>query len=285
MEKLQTLRENKDYINLAIECYNLGVEAMEAGKLDKATLWLSRSSTIYSAKDEIYEGVGDELQSDCSSRICDLEEEDSIYNSFISYTEEKLEELTDGQITVLGALSISRLVPLFNKLSKLEGCEVLGEIEQALNLILKSFNDGLTREEFDILSSLPTELYEFGDAVAYWGNTGVIELEGRPAFEVFDLNGMMGTVLELFNFILDYVDALVALSQGEEAKRSECGIVNCTLLPDYYARTTDTKLDDIPQIKAEIARINDDFNFVSSQLSIEDIYQRVNFYKALDILK
>ncbi len=285
MEKLQTLRENKDWVNLAIEYYNLGVKAMEDGDNIKATLWLNRSNSIYSAKDDIYTAVGDELQDDCSRRIGELEDENNIYNNFPEYTQEKLSNLANAQFSMMGLFSISRLIPIFNKLSKLNGCEILGEIDKVPTVILKAFSSGISGDEFEFLSNLASELYAFADSEHYWGNTGSIQGANNQPFEVFDLHGMMGAIQELITYLLDFTDTLTALSQGEEPPMSECGIVNCTLLADFYARTTNTNLDEIPEIKAEISRINDDFKFITSNVSFDDIASRVSDYKTLDIFK
>ncbi len=285
MEKLQTLRENKDWINLAIEYYNLGVNAMEEGDNIKATLWLNRSNAIYSAKDDIYTGVGEKLQDDCSSRIGELEDMDNIYNNFPEYTRGILSQLSSAQYSIVGLFSIARLTSIFNKLSKLTGCEILGEIDKVPNIILKSFTTGISGEEFQFMSELATELYSFADSEYYWGNTETIQGVNNQPFEVFDLHGMMGAIQEIITYLLDFTDSLSAMSQGEEPPVSECEIINCTLLADYYARTTNKNLDEIPEIKAEIARINDDFKFITSNITFDSIINRVNDYKNLDILK
>ncbi len=285
MENLQTLRENRDWINLAIEYYNLGVKSMECGDNIKATLWLNRSNAIYSAKDDIYSAVGDDLQDDCSYKIGELEAEDNIYNNFPEYTQEKLSELSSAQVSIIGLFSIARLIPVLNKLSKLTGCELLSEVEKVPAIVLNSFSSGISGEDFQFMSDLAGELYSFADSEYYWGNTQTIPGANTQQFEVFDLHGMMGAIQEIITYLLDFTDTLSALSQGEAPPASECGIVNCTLLADYYARTTSISIEEIPQVKAEISRINDDFSFITSNVSFDDITNRVNYYKTLDILK
>ncbi len=285
MERLQTLRENKDWVNLSIEYYNLGVKAMEDGDDIKATLWLGRSNAIYSAQDDIYTAVGDELQDDCSSRIGELESADNIYNSFPEYTSEKLSDFSNAQVSIIGLFSISRLIPILNSFSKLNGCGILGEISKVPNIVLKSFSSGISGEEFQFLSDLAGGLYSFADSEYYWGNTETVPVAGNQPLEVFDLHGMMGAVGEIVTYLLDFTDSLSALSRGEAPAESECEIVNCTLLADYYNRTSNINIEENPQVKSEIARINDDFNFMASDISFDDIINRVNAYLNLDILK
>ena len=58
-ERLADCLKKRDYIGLARAYYNLGKAAMESGDQGKAMLWLSRADTIYSARDDIYEAMGD----------------------------------------------------------------------------------------------------------------------------------------------------------------------------------------------------------------------------------
>ena len=52
------------------------------------------------------------------------------------------------------------------------------------------------------------------------------------------------------------------LSQGmEELPQAESSIVACALLPDYYVRSGADRLEDVPQIKAELQRIWSDYDF------------------------
>ena len=99
----------------------------------------------------------------------------------------------------------------------------------------------------------------------------------------FDLNGML-VLLELNGFLDGHLRLLGALSQGMEPPSAESSIVSCALLPDYYVRTGSGKPEDVPQIKAELGRIADDYEFIRSGITWEQVAQRMDEYKALDIL-
>ena len=75
-----------------------------------------------------------------------------------------------------------------------------------------------------------------------------------------------------------------AVGQGETPPEPETGIITGALLPDYYVRTGAGQLEEIPQIKAELARIWSDYEFVRSGPSWEAVAERVAGYKTLDIL-
>ncbi|NBH73693.1 hypothetical protein D3Z51_17130 [Clostridiaceae bacterium] len=44
-------------------------------------------------------------------------------------------------------------------------------------------------------------------------------------------------------------------------------------------------LEQVPQIKAELRRIREDFDFVSSRITWEQVANRVKEYQGLDLLK
>ncbi|MCI8516652.1 MAG: hypothetical protein HFG75_07275 [Hungatella sp.] len=288
-EQLEKCLEKKDWDGLARAYYDLGTAAMEKGDLNKAVLWLNRADSVYSASDDAYEKSSKnrlfhkEIVTDCSDRIGALEDEDLLYNKIPAEMEEKTEGLADAQARILGLLSMARLVRLGKALSQLPGCEVLGELGWAADVILKSFQEPITQEEYGRLMDVCNDLYEFGDTQAFYAG-GQIPVPGGAPFQVFDLNGMMGVQLELNMYIDNHLRFLSALSQGQEPPEPEVGMVGCTLLPDYYVRTGAEDLEQVPQIKAELRRIWGDFDFVCSRITWEQVARRVKEYQALDLL-
>lgn len=283
-DRLVSLQKKRDWAGLAKAYYEMGVAAMNQGDLNHAQLWLHRADTIYSAKDEVYEAVGDKITDDCSDRIGQLEEKSLLYNDIPSQIEEKAEELEDPQIRVWGMLSMARLVKLGKRLSKIPGCEVLNELDWAVDMMFQSLQNPPAQEDFQRLMDVCNALYELGDSEAFYGS-GEIEVSGGVPFQVFDLNGMMGVHLELNSCIDNHLRLIAALSQGaEELPAAEHGVIGCTLLPDYYVRTGAGRLEEVPQIKAELERIEDDYMFVRSGLTWEQAAKRIAVYKELDIL-
>ena len=117
-ERIIECQKKKDWDRLARTYYDLGVDAMNKGELNKAVMWLSRADTVYSASDETYEHVGKnrlfhkEIVSDCSDRIGALEDESLLYNDVPADVDEKAEEMGDLQVRVWGLLSLARLVQI-----------------------------------------------------------------------------------------------------------------------------------------------------------------------------
>ena len=71
-------------------------------------------------------------------------------------------------------MTMARMVRVGQHLSTLPGCEVLGELGQVTDLILRSFRERISQEEFQFLADTCDQLYELGDEECYFdgGNFG-----------------------------------------------------------------------------------------------------------------
>jgi hypothetical protein len=221
---------------------------------------------------------------DCSDRIGRLEDEDGLfYNAIPAEIEARAEELSDPQVRVWGLLSIARLVRLGERLARLPGCEVLGQLDWAVDLMFHSLQTLPSQEAYQHLMDMCNALYELNGKPVYY--SGEIEVPGRVPFQLFDLNGPFGVEQELNGYTDNHLRLLAALSQGmEELPQAESSIVACALLPDYYVRSGADRLEDVPQIKAELQRIWSDYDFVRSGFTWEEARKRIADYKQLDIL-
>lgn len=270
---LKELEERQDWPGLAKAYYDLGCAAMDQGRLERAALWLHRADTVYSAQDETYEAVGDQLIDDCSDRIGQLEEEPLLYNQIPEQIEQAAEEMDDLLVRLWGLLSISRLVPLMNRLSQLPGCQALSELDWVTDVIFRSFQAPITQEQFDLLSYHCGAFYDLTDSELFYAGGQIDVPEGAP-FQMFDLNGMMGTYLELNGYLDNHLRWLT----GQEPE-GETGAVSCALLLDYYVRVNDCPLSQIPQVQAELDRIWDDYRFLQSGVIWSQVAQRMAEYK------
>ncbi len=95
----------------------------------------------------------------------------------------------------------------------------------------------------------------------------------------------MGMLLEIDAYLDNHLTALTQTEESPEECSPETGLISCGLLIDYYVRTVEGKLEDVAQIKAELARIQDDLTFLRSVPSWEQVIQRTKEYQSLDILK
>lgn len=284
--RLARLAEAEDWAGLSRAYYELGTQAMDRGDLEHAQLWLSRADTIYSADDDVYDAVGEALMDDCSNRIGALEDADALlYNAVPAAVGQKAAELDSDQLQVWGLLSIARLVKLGKRLSSLPDCGVLGELEWAVDTMVRTFQQLPTQEEYQRLLNMCTELYQLNGKPVYY--RGQIQVPGMAPFQLFDLNGMFGVEQEINGCINDHLSMVDSLSRGMGPGESDSDLVEmvgCTLLPDYYVRTGAGKLEEVPQIKAELSRIWSDYEFIQSDPTWNQLAERIAGYKELDIL-
>ena len=168
-------------VQMVKDAYDKGVQYMQAGDPARAMLWLSRADTIYCANDDTYEAVGEALTEDCSSRIGALEEEPTLVNQITAQVEELAEELEGSQLRLWGLMSMARLAQLGKKLAQLPDCEVLGQLETAVRLMLQSFSAPISGQEFQFLESVRDALYDLSDLESFW-DCGEIEVPGKAPF-------------------------------------------------------------------------------------------------------
>lgn len=280
-QRLVRAQEHEDLPALAKIYYDMGVHCMKNGDPDRAMLYLSRSDTIFSSRDDVYDQVKESVREDCSQRIGELEEMPLLTNLIPEQIEETAEFLLDDvQTRLWGLLTMARLTRVGQRLSALPGCEILGELGKITDLVLQSFQQPITQEEFQFLMDACDGLYELEDDDRFSDLAHQAEVPGGAPIQAFDLNGLL--VLTELNLYLD--SHLRLLSHGPENSNAETGLIPCALLPDYYLRTCREDLSLLPQIKQEIARIQDDCEFVRTKISWQDIAERVARYKELDIL-
>lgn len=275
-ERLAACLRGKDYAGLAKAYYDMGRAALEAGDQGRAMLWFSRADTVYSARDDVYEKMGEKLIDDCSDRIGELEEAPLLANRIAEEVEERAEDLGDAQVRVWSLLTLARLVPVGEKLAALPGCGVLGTLGKCLDLCVKSFQEPITQEEFDYVKDVCGGLYALSDADSFFAGGEVPCAAGAP-LQVFDLNGLTALLS-----IEGFLDGQLRCLAGEGAD-DDSSLVPCALLPDYWTRAVGGDIAAIPQVKAELGRIWDDCEFVQSGPTWGEVARRAADYKALDV--
>ena len=275
-QRLADCLQKKDYAGLAKAYYDMGRAAMDSGDPGRAMLWLSRADTIYSARDDVYEAVGDKLADDCSDRIGTLEDAPLLSNQIVEEIDDKRDGLGDAQVRVWSLLTLSRLVPMGAQLAQLPGCGVLGQLGKCVDLAVQSFQAPISQEEFDFLKTVCGELYTLSDSQDFFAGGEVPCAAGAP-LQVFDLNGLT-TLLGIEGLL----DGQLRCLAGEPVE-DDGGLIPCALVPDYWIRTVGGDLRDIPQVKAELDRIWADRDFIRSGPTWPAVAQRIQSYRSLDL--
>lgn len=275
-QRLADCLQKKDYAGLAKAYYDMGRAAMDSGDPGRAMLWLSRADTIYSARDDVYEAVGDKLADDCSDRIGALEEAPLLSNQIAEEIDDKRGGLGDAQVRVWSLLTLSRLAPMGDKLAQLPGCGVLGQLGKCVDLAVQSFQTPISQEEFDFLKTVCGELYALSDSQDFFAG-GEVPCAAGASLQVFDLNGLT-TLLGIEGLL----DGQLRCLAGEPAA-DDGGLIPCALVPDYWTRTVGGDLRAIPQVKAELERIWADYDLVRSGPTWAAVAQRIQAYRFLDL--
>lgn len=139
-ERLAACLQKKDYAGLARAYYDMGKAALSAGDEGKAMLWFGRADSVYSARDDVYDKVGEKITEDCSDKIGELEEAPLLSNQIEEEIIDQINGMDDAQARVWSLLALARFVPVANRLGTLPGCQVLGRLEKCLDLAVQSFH-------------------------------------------------------------------------------------------------------------------------------------------------
>lgn len=284
-EQLTACQNSGDWAGLARTYYELGVAAMEEGDLYKSVLWLNRADTIFSASDDTYDAVGEELIDDCSDRLAALEDTPLLYNQVVNWIADCASgDMPQIRLRIWALLSLARLVQLGKRLSVLPGCAALGELGWAVDFVFHSLQEPPSQQDFERMVNLCDRLVdELEDNPNFYGSGSQIEVPGGKPFQLFDLNGML-VLLDINAFLHSQLALILSLLQEDsEEPGMEIDIIACALLLDYYSRTCEDP-EEAPQVKAELKRLEEDYSFICEALSWEKIDQRLKQYKELDIL-
>ena len=275
-ERLAACLQKKDYAGLARAYYDMGKAALSAGDEGKAMLWFGRADTVYSARDDVYDKVGEKITEDCSDKIGELEEAPLLANQIEEEIIDQINGMDDAQARVWSLLALARFVPVANRLGTLPGCQVLGRLEKCLDLAVQSFQSPITPDEFDFIGGVSGELAELADLDCFFAGDEVPCGAGAP-LQVFDLNGL-AMLLNIEAFFDGHLHTLA----GDPVK-DQGEMIPCALVPDYWTRTVGGDLRQIPQVKAELDRIWADLEFVRSGPTWGAVAQRAADYKTLDV--
>lgn len=278
--QLASLQKESDFAGLAKLYYNMGARCMDAEDYDRAMMYLSRADNIYTSDDGIYEQVGEELIDDCAERICRLDELPTFTTLVLHGVQEAAKNLDETQVRIAGLLTLARFVKLGERLSFLPGCESLGELGEIVSLIMRSFHEPLSKDDFLYLKDFCDDFYEFTDSECFFDINNQAETPCGAPVQVFDLNGL--TAMIELNLYLD--SHLSLFAEDKEPEVAECDFIPAALLPDYYLRTSKKPLADNPHIQKELERIQSDLEFISERPSWESIAKRAAEYAELDIL-
>lgn len=283
LAQASALEEELALPKLAHTYYEIGKLYQERDDLERAKLYLERANTLYSDFDEVYEEC-QSFMDDCDERLGALEEEDILYNSLLEQVEEKASEFSNEEKFYWGLLSLARLESTLKRLAACPGCEILLEVEKVLDLLVQSMYKDMQEADKEYLNNFLERFYDFGDSEAFVDVSNQVPLLDGTMLQLFDLNG--NDTMTCLHLFID--TCFSALSDGadwvEVGDDAEVDFIACTILGDYYLRTQDGNLRDNPKIQEELARIWSDAEFIDSEPEIDEVIDRIQTYRKINLL-
>lgn len=279
---LEELQAQEDWVGLARAYFAKGKACLDQGDQARARLWLGRAQTLCDSDDSVCQTVGDKLVDQCSDLLGELEEAPLPENRVAQRVEEEAQSLNDGQRALWGLLTLCRMERLLVRLGQLPGCAPLGDTGEVVEILLGVFTGRDEAPAVEKLEAYDDALYEIEDSPAFRDLRLTVEVPGGAPLQLFDLNGDLA--LTNLNLYIDYVIHGPLSGEGSELDVDElASMVGSGLLSDYWLRTQDGGLDELPQVKAEEERIWDDLAFLRAQPGREAFLERVARYRAMEL--
>lgn len=286
------LQAKGDFAGLSKLYFQMGKDALAQGDQDRARMWLGRGQAFTDASDKIYEKVGDAVIDEASDLLSELEEAPLLVNEVTQRVEEEFETLSGSQRWQWATLTFCRLQKLLEAAGALSGCEPLADTGAVIDALFAHFYSGASDEAWGRVEAYNDFLFQWADSPAYFDPRQEIPVSGGAPFQLLDLNGeIVPTELNLYMDIL--VNGRLSARQMEGTApqavldslnvNDYSGMARCALLSGYYLRTCGGKLDDMPQVQAEIARIWDDLEFVRTEPDREAVERRAAEYRKLTL--
>lgn len=273
--------EEKGFNAMFQAYYQLGKAYFEQGKNEQAMLYLNRADSLSLSIEDI--DVSDEDLDKCSEMILELEDK-TLYQKKLQDIEEKTENFNYVQMTLWNLFTLCRLNSLFQNFAVKPNCDVLQKIPDIIQIILKILTEGISQEEFTYGMDFVGELYDFGDSETFYNPCITADmLSSQEKIQLFDLaSGDTITSLHIFvdHELQNYINKETSDQFATDFVASALG----TMI-GYYLRTRDNEVLEIPQIKKELQRIDNDYQMILDEPELQDIIERMNLYLQMNIFE
>lgn len=273
--------EEKGFNAMFQAYYQLGKAYFEQGKNEQAMLYLNRADSLSLSIEDI--DVSDEDLDKCSEMILELEDK-TLYQKKLQDIEEKTENFNYVQMTLWNLFTLCRLNSLFQNFAVKPNCDVLQKIPDIIQIILKILTEGISQEEFTYGMDFVGELYDFGDSETFYNPCITADmLSLQEKIQLFDLaSGDTITSLHIFvdHELQNYINKETSDQFATDFVASALG----TMI-GYYLRTRDNEVLEIPQIKKELQRIDNDYQMILDEPELQDIIERMNLYLQMNIFE
>lgn len=280
LTSLKEAQKKKDFLTVCKLYYEIGVRYRNEGNHLKARLYLNRFDTLAGSQDDIYAKINEKWMDTVSEWIDEYDEDDSFYiNQMRGHVEELSASLNGRQKIQWNLLTMARFDTLFQRMSTLPGLDFLAKYKKALTIYSQNLYRAIDQSEYEMISDFLKDFYPFTDSLALADTGNRLPMASSAAFECYDLIGG-DTLLNIYNLLADLTE-LTELKRDAYQVRTD--VVTNTLLADYYIRTKDGDIRNLPAVKAEEKRILDDYRFVSGSPDKEQFFERFDSYRKLSL--
>lgn len=276
---LKAAQKSKNFVKTAKLYYELGACYYRQGNKEKAWLYLNRFDTLSGSQDDIYEKIPEKLMDQASDWIGELEESDLYLNDLTAWAEEEAEQLDVIQRAKWNLLTLARFDQLFVQLSKLPGFGLLSRYGRVVEILAKAVYEPIEKTEYEEALGFVKEFYPFTDSKELADVSNSISITGGADFEAYDLQGGC-TLLNMYT-LLD--DILQYAEQQRNMGEIGTDLLSNVLLADYYIRTHEESLREIPAVGAEVKRIQADLEFVKGNPVRTEFLERMQQHRAVMI--
>lgn len=276
---LTVAQKSKNFVKIAKLYYELGAGYYRQGNKEKAWLYLNRFDTLSGSRDDICKKIPEAMMDQASDWIEELEESDLYLNELMNWAEEEAEQLDVIQKAKWNLLTLARYEKLFLQLSRLPGFDLLSRYGRVVEILAKAVYEPVEQEEYEIVLQFVQDFYPFTDSAALADVSNRIPIAGGADFEAYDLQGSC-TLLNMYT-LLD--DILQYVEQRRNMGEIETDLLSNVLLADYYIRTHEESLREIPAVGAEVKRIQADLEFVKGNPVRSEFMERMRQHRAIMI--
>lgn len=275
---LAKAQESADYVQIAKLYYDIGEKYLKEGAEEKAFVYINRFDNLTGSDDALCKKF-EKKEDQASDWIGMLEEKPFYAKRMQDKVEELSENLNLHQKMQWNLLTLARFCTLFQKFSTLSGFEVLRQYENIIDILTESIFFDLRTDETQNISDWLVRFYDFSDSKAAADARNQIPVSGRSPFQACDLSGDL-LLCDMFGTL----DGLLKRAETDKPDGFDMAIVTAGLLTGYYVRTSTGNVQDIPEVKAEQARIESDYEFVCMNPSREQFMARMAEHKKVALV-
>lgn len=275
---LTKAQESANYVQIAELYYAISEKYLKEGAEEKAFVYINRFDNLTGSDDALCKKF-EKKEEQASDWIGMLEEKPFYTKRMQDKIEELSETLNLRQKMQWNLLTLARFCTLFQKFSNFSGFEVLRQYENIIDILTESMFFDLRTDETQNISDWLVRFYDFSDSKEAADARNQIPVSGRSPFQACDLSGDL-LLVDMFGTL----DDLLKRAETNKSEDFDMAIVTAGLLTGYYVRTSTGNMQDIPEVKAEQARIESDYEFVCMNPSREQFMERMSEHKKVTLV-